>query len=89
MGRIGERRSNFSQQPNATGIPAYTTVNVNTGVDVGNLRVTLYGKNLSDSRGLNYINTIGLAGGTNPIGYPYASGVIQPRTIGVDLSWQF
>lgn len=89
VGRIGERRSNFSQQPNATGIPAYTTVNVNTGVDVGNLRVTLYGKNLSDSRGLNYINTIGLAGGTNPIGYPYASGVIQPRTIGVDLSWQF
>ncbi|MBL0124472.1 MAG: TonB-dependent receptor [Betaproteobacteria bacterium] len=89
VGRIGERRSNFSQQLNATSVPAYTTVGLNTGVDVGNLRVTVSGKNVTDVRGLNYINTIGLASAANPVAYPYAAGVIQPRTIGVDLSWQF
>jgi iron complex outermembrane recepter protein len=89
VGRIGERRSNFSQQPNATSVPAYTTVGLNAGVDVGKLRITLSGKNLNDARGINFINTIGLATGANPIGYPYAAGVIQPRTIGIDMSWQF
>jgi iron complex outermembrane recepter protein len=90
LGYIGARRSNFSQRPNAIDIPSYTTLGLNAGVDVGNLRVSVYGKNLTDERGINFANTIGLAiPGVNPIGNPYAAGVIQPRTIGVDLSYRF
>ena len=32
---------------------------LNAGVDVGNVRFSLYGKNLSDERGINFVNPIG------------------------------
>jgi outer membrane receptor protein involved in Fe transport len=89
VGYIGARRSNFSQQPNATDVPSYTTLGLNAGVDIDNLRVSLYGKNLTDKRGINFANTIGLATPANPIGNPYAAGVIQPRTVGVDVAYRF
>ena len=80
---IGQRRSNFSQQANVLDVPAYDTLNVNAGVDVNRLRVTVYAKNLADSRGINFINSVGY-----PLN-PYTAGIIQPRTIGVDLAYRF
>jgi iron complex outermembrane receptor protein len=88
-GYIGERRSNFSQKLNALDVPSYTTLGLNAGADIGNARISLYGKNLADKRGINFANTIGLASAANPAGNPYAVGVIQPRTIGIDLAYRF
>jgi iron complex outermembrane receptor protein len=83
VNHIGERRSNFSKQANVVDVPAYTTVNVNLGVDFDRIRVTVYGKNLSDERGINFVNSVGF-----PLN-PYTAGIIQPRTFGLDLAYRF
>ena len=83
LGYVGDRRSNFSQQPNVLDVPAYTTVGLNAGADINRVRVTLYVKNLTDERGINFINSVGF-----PLN-PYTAGVIQPRTLGIDLAYRF
>jgi iron complex outermembrane receptor protein len=64
-------------------LSSYDTYGARVGLDNVRYRVTLYGKNLSDSRGItNYVNQ----------GAPGLNGdvsVIQPRTIGVTLSAKF
>jgi len=80
---IGDRRSNFSKQANVVDVPSYTTANLNAGLDVNQFRITVYAKNLSDQRGINFINNVGF-----PLN-PYTAGVIQPRTIGLDLAYRF
>jgi hypothetical protein len=49
------------------------------------VRVTLYGKNLTDERGFNHVNTL------NRILAPdvVSAGTIQPRTVGIDLAYRF
>jgi outer membrane receptor protein involved in Fe transport len=86
---IGERRSNFTNKT-PQDVPSYTTLSLNTGVDLKNLRVTLYGKNLTNERGINFLNCTGLPlAGVNPLGNPFAAGVFQPRTLGVDVAYRF
>ncbi len=85
---IGDRTSNFTNNHPATiaatpRVPSYNTVGANAGVEYRGLQATLYGKNLGDSRGINFINNVGL------FGNPYTAGVIQPRTIGLDLSYHW
>ena len=64
-------------------VPAYTTVNLNTGADIGAWRVTLYGKNLNNAHGINFANNTAVAA------VPFNAGIIQPRTIGGDVSYRF
>jgi iron complex outermembrane receptor protein len=86
---VGERRSNFTNKT-PFDVPGYTTLGMNAGVDVKNIRVTLYGKNVTNERGINFLNGTGLPlPGLNPLGNPYAAGVIQPRTFGVDVAYRF
>jgi outer membrane receptor protein involved in Fe transport len=89
VGYIGQRRSDFSQVPDALDVPAYTTLGLNAGIDVGKVRISVYGKNLTDSRGLNHANALGTPSPTNPVGNPIGAGTIQPRTLGVDLAYRF
>ncbi len=96
---IGDRVSNFSdhQPPNPTAlpsnkvaVPSYTTFNLNAGFDVSRVRVRLYGKNLGNSRGINFINSVGFPiPVANPLGNPFTEGVIPPRTLGADVSYRF
>jgi iron complex outermembrane receptor protein len=83
---VGARETGFGTD--VTGLtqvrlPSYNTYAARVGLDNARYRVTLYGKNLSDSRGItNYVNQ----------GAPGLNGdisVIQPRTIGVTLSAKF
>jgi outer membrane receptor protein involved in Fe transport len=85
---VGSRSSDFSSSPPATDpgqlvLPSYNTTAVRLGLDNDRYRVMLYGKNLSDARGItDYASTSG--------GSPYNTiSVIQPRTIGVTLSAKF
>lgn len=86
---IGARRSNFSgKTPFEVG--SYNTFNLSSGIDIGPVRLSVYGKNLANSRGVNFMNSSGLAlPGLNPFGNPYVAGIIQPRTIGMDLAYRF
>jgi iron complex outermembrane receptor protein len=83
---VGARETGFGTD--ATGLTqvrlsSYDTYAARVGLDNTRYRVTLYGKNLSDSRGItNYVNQ----------GAPGLNGdisVIQPRTVGVTLSAKF
>ncbi|HET6565721.1 MAG TPA: TonB-dependent receptor, partial [Xanthomonadales bacterium] len=87
---IGERVSNFSQRFNAFDVPSYTTINLNTGMELGQFDLNLYVKNLGDERGVTFMNNVGLQfPGLNPLGNPYVQGLIQPRTIGAEVTWNF
>jgi iron complex outermembrane receptor protein len=90
VGYIGERRSNFTNK-GAHDVPSYTTLGLNGGMEAGALRVSVYVKNATDERGINFMNNLGLKPpfSADPNGNPYAAGVIQPRTLGVDLSYRF
>jgi iron complex outermembrane recepter protein len=90
VGHIGERRSNFTDK-GAHDVPAYTTLGLNGGVEAGALRVAVYVKNATDVRGINFMNNLGLKPpfSADPNGNPYAAGVIQPRTLGVDVNYRF
>ncbi len=80
----GERRSDFSKRA-AVDVPAFTTVGLNAGLENANWRLSFYGKNLNDSRGIVFIKSQSLAPGGNP----FAAGLIAPRTIGMDLTYKF
>ncbi len=82
---VGSRSSDFASSvvnpPGQLVLPSYNTYGARLGLENGRYRVTLYGKNLSDSRGIT-----NFAGS----GAPYSSvTVTQPRTIGLTLSAKF
>jgi outer membrane receptor protein involved in Fe transport len=85
---IGTRSTDFGSSvdpvnPTQVGLPSYNTIGARFGIDNEHYRVTLFGKNLSDSRGITYYvssGAPGLAGVVN---------VIQPRTIGVTVNAKF
>ncbi|MCK9687498.1 TonB-dependent receptor [Scleromatobacter humisilvae] len=86
---IGSRRSDFSQHL-PVNLPSYTTLNANAGMDIAQARVSLYVRNISDRRGINYAAPAGdQTTGLNPSGNPFSATVIQPRTFGVDLAYRF
>jgi outer membrane receptor protein involved in Fe transport len=82
---IGSRSTDFGSS--ASGgqleLDSYNTYGARLGVDITHYRVTLYGKNLGDARGISsYVNS----------GAPGPSGdiaVIQPRTYGLTLTAKF
>jgi outer membrane receptor protein involved in Fe transport len=83
---VGTRETDFGSDVTLTTqvrLPSYNTYAARIGLDNARYRVTLYGKNLSDSRGItNYVSQ----------GAPDLNGdvsVIQPRTVGVTLSAKF
>jgi iron complex outermembrane receptor protein len=85
---VGTRSTDFGSSadpvnPTQVGLPSYNTMAARFGIDNQHYRVTLYGRNLSDARGITYYvssGTPGLEGGMN---------VIQPRTVGVTVNVKF
>jgi iron complex outermembrane receptor protein len=83
----GERPADFSTR-DANGrireADAYTTVDLRTGLLLGNWSVELYGKNLTDERGITDIQPEG----------PFPNGAVglavtRPRTIGLSIGARF
>ena len=85
---VGKRISNFTNT--ALGkyplnVPSYTTFDLNAGIEIAKVKLSIYGKNLGNSKGINYVNNTAPA----VAGYTFNAGIIQPRTIGADLSYSF
>jgi outer membrane receptor protein involved in Fe transport len=84
---VGSRRTDFaSSATDPTGqatVGSYNQYDARLGLDNGRYRVTLYGKNLSDARGItNYTSAAA--------GSPYSTvTVTQPLTVGLSLSAKF
>ena len=83
IGYVGERTFDFETRK-ADGslleLGSYTTVDVRAGAYVGRWSLELYGKNLTDERGVAAVDT---AGG-QPNG-AYGLAIIRPRSIGLSL----
>jgi iron complex outermembrane receptor protein len=80
----GERRSDFSQRA-AVDVPSYTTVNLNAGIENASWRLSVYAKNLTDTRGITFIKSLSLT----PAGSPFGAGITAPRTIGIEAGYRF
>jgi outer membrane receptor protein involved in Fe transport len=82
---VGSRSSDFASSaalvPVQIVLPSYNTTDVRLGVKKAHYTVTLYGKNLTDARGITDFESSGA---------PYTVvTVIQPRTVGVTLNATF
>jgi outer membrane receptor protein involved in Fe transport len=84
VNHTGERVSNYSTKA-PRNVDAFTTINLNAGVDFGNFSLSLFAKNLTDDRGI-----LALASQTTtPGGNPFAKAVIQPRSFGAEFAVKF
>ena len=86
---VGARSSDYgSAQPPAGSmiggqivLPSYNTTAVRLGIDKGQYRFTVFGKNITDARGITDYESYQA---------PYSTvTVIQPRTVGATLSVKF
>jgi outer membrane receptor protein involved in Fe transport len=83
---VGSRMTDFGSDVAGTEqfrLSSYNTYGARVGLDNDHWRWTLYGKNLSDSRGVTSYASSGAPGLNGEI------GIIQPRTIGLTLSTKF
>ena len=83
---VGSRKTYFGSdvtQMTQVSLPSYNSYGARVGLDNDHWRMTLYGKNLSDSRGITSYVSNGAPGLNGSV------GVTQPRTIGVTLSTKF
>ena len=81
---VGDRRSDYSGR-GGIDVPAFVSVDLRAAVEHGPWELSIYGKNLNDSRGLLALASRGLT----PTANPCAAAYIQPRTIGAELSLRF
>ncbi|MCK9688852.1 TonB-dependent receptor [Scleromatobacter humisilvae] len=85
---IGKRISNFSNTTLGKyplDVPAYHTFDLNAGIEISKVKLSIYGKNLNNAHGINFVNNTA-AGTSNAT---FNAGIIQPRTIGADVSYAF
>ena len=81
----GDRRDDYSANVPLT-VPSFTTVNLNAGIQRDRWNLSVFAKNVTDSRGIIYLASEGLSPNKTS---PMAAGVIQPRTFGALLSMKF
>jgi outer membrane receptor protein involved in Fe transport len=84
---IDDRTAEFSNRDSDGDLrraDSYTTVDLRLGIDFGKWSVELFGKNVTDERGINDI----LAPGAYPNG-AVGVAVIRPRTVGIAFGAQF
>ncbi|HEX7944069.1 MAG TPA: TonB-dependent receptor [Phenylobacterium sp.] len=81
----GKRKSDYSNRFGRD-LPSFTRVDVRAGIEHEGWTATIYAKNLGDVRGITALGSQGLAPGPQS---PYSEGVIQPRTVGAELSYKF
>jgi len=85
--RVGQRNAGFdavgSSVPNFS-LPGYTLVDAQWGVDLGAWQLSTFVRNLTDKRAL-----IGADTALTAFGLPLHATIAQPRTIGVNLGFNF
>ncbi|MGH7012122.1 MAG: TonB-dependent receptor domain-containing protein, partial [Caulobacteraceae bacterium] len=81
---VGRRFSDFSTTAPQTALSGYTTVSLRAGLRRGPFEVELFAKNLGDVRGITSFatETSALTGAV----VESEIAVIQPRTVGIQLS---
>jgi outer membrane receptor protein involved in Fe transport len=78
---VGNREGEFATSPQRQTYPGYAKVDLRAGTKYDSLTAQAFVTNLADRRGI-------LAGGLGTA-YPYAFNLIQPRTVGLNISYSF
>jgi len=81
--RITDYANKFPKRLNG-----YATVDLRAGLDFGEWSLSAFAKNVGDRRAYNVVIAQALAPSATP-GAFYAASVIQPRTVGAELSIKF
>jgi len=79
---LGERKGDFPTSPMRAHLPAYTRADIRGGVNFGPWSVDAFVNNLTDERG-----ALSLTSETPNASSPYT--IIQPRTVGINVSREF
>ncbi len=84
---VGDRQGTFSSSSAVRrfNMPSYTTVDLRAGIEADSWALTVYLKNASDEYGF----LSGTARNATTGQSLYGASVIQPRTIGASLTWNF
>jgi outer membrane receptor protein involved in Fe transport len=82
---VGSRSTDFNSSPSGgqLDLESYNTFEARLGIDHAHYRVTLYGRNLGNTRGISSYTSGGAPGPAGEI------TIIQPRTIGLTLNAKF
>lgn len=84
---VGDRISDYANKfPKK--LPAYATFDLRAGLDVGGWSIAAFAKNITDKRAFVVVGQQGLAANSTP-GAFYSASLIQPRTIGAEVSVKF
>lgn len=94
---VGKRRTDFgSDFGHQLTLPSYDTTDVRLGIDFERWSIGVYGKNLTDERGVAALSQSSSPGGGgiyDPEAFSWAFGstflVVRPRTLGLMLSARF
>lgn len=76
-------------------IPAYDVIDLNAGVNFGHWDIQAYVKNLGDSHGITSVTGLTVFGASPETGFPIfpggaiGTGIIQPRTVGITVGFQY
>lgn len=80
--RYADRRlSDFDPTVGQLSLPAYTSLDLQAGIEWKNYRVEVYAKNVNDARGILLITGVG-----DTVNGGVQAGVMRPRTFGLTLS---
>jgi iron complex outermembrane receptor protein len=94
---VGKRRTDFgSDFGHQLTLPGYDSTDVRLGIDFERWSIGVYGKNLTDERGVAALSQSSSPGGGgiyDPEAFSWAFGstflVVRPRTLGLMLSARF
>jgi iron complex outermembrane recepter protein len=81
MSYVGDREGEFATAPQRQTYPGFAKTDLRAGIKYDSWTARLFATNLADRRGI-------LAGGLGTA-YPYAFNLIQPRTIGFNVTRNF
>ena len=84
---VGQRNAGFEMTGSAVpnySLPAYTVADAQWGVDLGAWQLAAFVRNLTDKRAL-----LGGDAALTAFGGPFKATVVQPRTVGATLTYNF
>jgi outer membrane receptor protein involved in Fe transport len=87
---IGRRSSDFDTHIGQLRLPSYNTLDLRVGARMSHWSLEAFARNVTDRRGITSTSSVGLAPATGPnAGAGIAAGIIQPRSIGLTLGFNY
>jgi iron complex outermembrane recepter protein len=80
----GKRHAGFDTDYGQHRLKAYSQLDVHAGVSFDRMRIDVFARNLTDSRGITDLGTAGSA-----MNGALAAGVVRPRSVGLSIGYRY